>query len=518
MIKRILLLILSIAVLSSTLLTACGKEKEVTDPVAQSTSKESTTKESTTPALPEVKLTWYLLTNSQPDDALVYAEANKYIKEKINATVDFYPFNQGEYNDKIQVKLASNDDMDIIFTSNWLNKYIDLVAKGALKPLDELMDAYAPEVKAAIPEKYWEYAKIQKTGDTKGRIYGILNYQIFADLGGMAFRKDLAEKYDLVDAIKNAKTYDDLTPIFKVIKEKEPNVIPVESGNLGNYYQITPEGQPAIEQIVSGFVPIDQKTVKYLYKDPTLQENELKMGKARREWWNLNLVDRDALTIKDTTSQKKSGKYFCYTLGQCKPGVEVDEKTKYGFDIIAKQVSVARTGSGKVTATMNAIPDWSKNPERAMMLINLVNTDKYLYNLLNFGIEKTHYTKVDENTIEVLKDSKFNPGMGWALGNQFMAYIQKGQALDTWEQTKKINEAAQGSVLEGFSFNSDPVKTEIAQLTTVNNKYNKIFQNGAADPQETITKRNAEWDANGVRLKVFDEVQKQIDAWKAAKK
>ena len=40
---------------------------------------------------------------------------------------------------------------------------------------------------------------------------------------------------------------------------------------------------------------------------------------------------------------------------------------------------------------MMAISTASKNPERAMMFLNLLNTDPYLMTLLNYGIEGVHY-------------------------------------------------------------------------------------------------------------------------------
>ena len=519
-VKRSLVLILSFTLLLGTILTACGQNagKDTASTTSAAETQAAAAKEvSNEPALPEVKLSWYILSNSQPDDELVYGEANKYIKQKLNATVDFYPLNMGEYNDKIKVKLAGGEPVDIVFTSSWLNPYTDNVAKGALMPIDELLDKYGAELKASIPEMYWEYCKIKKDGDDKAKLYGIPNYQIFANLRGLAFRKDLAEKYNLTEAINNIKTYEDLTPIFKTIKENEPEIIPVMGGNLWDYYELSPDTQPPYESTANYYVTIDTSKLEIVNDDPSFKENEKNVFRVRRDWYLQGYIYKDILTTNDEEPLKKQGKIFCYALGACKPGVEVEEKGKYGFDIIAKAITPPRVGADKVTATMNAIPNSSSNAERAMMFLNLVNTDKYLYNLLNFGMEKTHYTKIDDNTIEVLNDSKFNPGMAWAVGNQFNAFVQKGQPADVWEQTKELNKNAVRSPLEGFVFNSEPVKTELAQMATVSAKYVKILLNGAADPEKTKEKMDKELNANNNLKKVIDEVQKQLDAWKASK-
>jgi putative aldouronate transport system substrate-binding protein len=515
--KRFLSIIFSIAVLCSTLFISCGVEKTISSD-ATSVSSISTAKNSTNSTLPEVTLTWYVLSNAQPDDALVYSEANKYIKEKINATVDFYPLNMGEYSDKIRVKLAGQESIDIVFTSSWLNSYSDNIAMGAIMSLDELLDKYGTDLKSSIPKKYWDMVRLKKTSDDNAKIYGVPNYQIEASVNGLAFRKDLAQKYNLIDDINNVKNYDDLTPILKIIKENEPNIFPLIDANL------TPEGkydlttEPYQYENIAPATSVDTKTFKVIgIDDPISKTNETKLGLIRRDWFLKGYINQNAVTVNvDVDTYKKQGKVFLYQLGACKPGVEIEEKAKYGFDIITKQTRAAITSVGQVTTTLNAIPSSSVNPDRAMMLLNLVNTDKYLYNLLNFGIENIHYIKSDTTTIEVLKNSKFNPGMAWALGNQFNAFVQKGQPKDVWEQTKKINENAKSSPIDGFSFNAEPVKTELAQMNTVGIKYDKIILNGAVDPIVTIEKRNKELNISNNLKKVVAEAQRQLDAWRAA--
>lgn len=468
--------------------------------------------------LKPVNLTWYVLSNSQADDELVYGTANKYIKDKINATVNFYPLNQGEYNEKIRVKLAGQEDIDLVFTCYWLNSYSEAISKGSLMAIDDLLTTYAPELKASIPQKYWEMCKVVKKGADRAKIYAVPNYQIEASLNGIAFRKDLAVKYNLVDAINKAKNLDDLTPIFKVIKEKEADVFPVVDANL------LPEGKYEISTEPFGFAgsalgtTINLKTFKVrTLEDPEAAALEMKIAKIKRDWYLKGYIDKNAVSnTLDINTYKKAGTVFTYLLGSCKPGVDIEEKAKYGFDIIARQAQAPVSSVGQVTATMNGIPHSSSNPERAMMLLNLVNTDKYLYNLLNYGIENKHYKKIDANTIECFKDSRFNPGVAWGLGNQFNSYVQKGQPADVWEQTKKINASAISSPIETFSLNQEPIKTEIAQMQIADDKYRTIILNGAADPAETIAKRNKEFNVNDNMNKVAAEVQKQLDAWRKA--
>ena len=59
---------------------------------------------------------------------------------------------------------------------------------------------------------------------------------------------------------------------------------------------------------------------------------------------------------------------------------------------------------------MQAISRTSKNPEIAMKFLEMFNTDKYLNNLINFGIEGTHYVKVADNVIKAgPQNDQYNP-------------------------------------------------------------------------------------------------------------
>ena len=78
------------------------------------------------------------------------------------------------------------------------------------------------------------------------------------------------------------------------------------------------------------------------------------------------------------------------------------------------------------------------------------------------------------------------------------------------------NSAVTSSVL-GFSFNPDPVKTELAQCASVVNEYYVPLFTGSVDPDTTLPIfLNKLGNAGSARI--IAEVQKQIDAWKATSK
>lgn len=136
-------------------LTGCSKKENGGQNTSIDTgntvqSQQQTTAE-TKEELQPVKLKWYGVNPKQNDAQSVYDAANKIIQQKLNATVDFQWEDFGVYAEKMKMIAASGEECDIVWTSSWCNPYIDNVNKGAYMPLDDLLDKYAPDVKALIP-------------------------------------------------------------------------------------------------------------------------------------------------------------------------------------------------------------------------------------------------------------------------------------------------------------------------------------------------------------------------------
>ena len=158
--------------------------------------------------------------------------------------------------------------------------------------------------------------------------------------------------------------------------------------------------------------------------------------------------------------------------------------------------------------TMTAVNVNSEHPEEAVKLLNLVYTDKEIFNELLFGLEGTHYNVVSENHVEVAPDSAYNFGSNaWRIGNQFNAWYMPGQEDGLWEATV--------SSLRGFTFNQSNVQAEMAQLAAVAAEY-KNGQFTANDIEAFIAEYQEKMEQAGIQT-VVDEVNRQIEEWKAAK-
>lgn len=141
--------------------------------------------------LKPVELTWYYpLSQLQADQDKVQEEVNKITKAKINATVKLMPVAIGDYVQKMNTVLAAGEKFDILWTGYML-KPEELVRKGAIQPMDKLLEEYAPELKAEVPQVMWDGLSVD------GEIYGIPNQQINGSRYGFIIQKRFADKYNL---------------------------------------------------------------------------------------------------------------------------------------------------------------------------------------------------------------------------------------------------------------------------------------------------------------------------------
>jgi putative aldouronate transport system substrate-binding protein len=171
----------------------------------------------------------------------------------------------------------------------------------------------------------------------------------------------------------------------------------------------------------------------------------------------------------------------------------------------------------ETTGSMQAISSTSENPERALMFLELFNTDPALNNLINFGIDGTHYVKVSDSVIKAGPDNaKYNPGTGWAFGNQFINFLWDNEDPAKWANFKAFNDAALPTKTLGFVFDPTPVKTEIAQCANTWDEFIPAMETGTVDPETMLPKAIEALKAAGGD-KIVAEKQKQLDAWLAAK-
>jgi ABC-type sugar transport system, periplasmic component len=503
------------------ILSGCGSKKveqPETTTGAQNTTQGATTQATTQEQkLDPVNLVYYFGGGQQADLEAVNQEINKYLTEKINATIKLNLVDWSGYDQKMKVIISAGEPYDLCFTATWMNNYFQNVAKGAFLPIDDLLTKYAPGTKAGVPEKIWAAARVN------GKIYGVINYQIMATGYGISVRRDFAEKYAF--DWKSVTKYEDLEPYLAATKKGEPDKVPLEYSNTSDPFTGAAPlyGLDVIgDQKVPGWVYLNDSSLKVVNQYDTPEFKNL--INTMRKWYQAGYLKKDAYTIKDVTEDRKVAKYSALFPSYIAwDNVDVPTGngnlfTQTGVKWNDKRVTLPIVTTDRAAATITAISKSSANPERAMMFLELVNTDAKLFNTFCYGVEGKHYNKISDTRVETVENSGYSPNTSWEFGNNINLLLDQTQSEDKFtELWTNLNSTAQASPLLGFTFDSEPVKAEIAQCQSVIDEYLASLTSGSVDPvkfQAELIDKLAKAGAD----KVIAEKQKQIDSWVASNK
>jgi putative aldouronate transport system substrate-binding protein len=444
------------------------------------------------------------------DVGLVEAALNELVTPKIGVTLKLNPIDWGAYGEKMNLTFAAGEECDIVFTAPWINNYIQNIANGNLVPLDDLFEKNAPGLWKSMPATTWDAARVG------GKIYGVINQQIFVKPFGFSVRKDLAEKYKL-DVTKITK-YEELEPFIKAVKEGESGVTPLTSSY--NWMFETAGFDPIVSQEIPVAVRFDDKEMK-VFNSAATPEFKASMELARK-WYEAGFTPKDKIEQADADAMWKAGKFAMSMAGVVKPGGDIESSQRFGQQVTSQSVTKPFLTTAGTTATLNGICRTSKNPDRAMQVLELFNTDVDVYNTLAKGIEGKHWDWADKANLVIKpgpSNADYNPNTDWMFGNQFNAfYIDPKQAeIKAWDATYKLNNESPPSVALGFNFTPGEVKTELANIAAVVKEFQDPLSNGLVDPATALPEYLKRLDEAGLQ-KVIEETQKQLNEWAKARK
>ncbi|MEE1012929.1 MAG: ABC transporter substrate-binding protein [Clostridia bacterium] len=446
------------------------------------------------------EIVWYYVGSANNADLeMVNQKVNEYVTEKINATVKMTPLDWSPFYTKMENIMSSGEKYDL----RWVNDslYQTAVFKGAFIDLDELLSTYAPQTRTLLGEDFINGAKIN------GKLYGVPANKDKAHSTSIFVRKDIAEKYNL--DLTQVHNWGDMYPLYDVIRDNEPSMRVYGMGNSASPWDITDKKDDLGGNGLVGFIEGSDK-VQNLFETDLYRE----CITTAREMYQAGYIYKDVAVNDSTSDMRKQGKVFAYARSS-NPGVLAELNASYGYEWVEISLSDPVYNASDCQGSMMAIPVSCKNPIRVMKFIELLNTDKYLNNLINFGIEGVHYDKVGENRIALKKDSGYKTNsMQWVFGNTFINYLYEGEADDKYEKLAEFNEEAKASPYLGFVPNLESVKIQVSSCNNVVNEYGEVLEFGAADIDEVLPAFQQKLKQAGID-EIVAEVQKQYDEWKA---
>lgn len=449
----------------------------------------------------DVKLLMYQV-GEKPDNFDKLMEiANARIKEKTGATLDLQYIGWGDWDDKMSTIIASGENYDIAFANN----YVVNSQKGAFADLTELMPKYAKETYDNLDPAYI------KGNTINGKLYAFpVDANVYAQQM-LSFNMDLVKKYGL--DISGISSYADAEKVLTEFHEKEPNTAAFGIGQVfsmsGDYDYPLTKNQPFAVKIEEG-----KPTIINQYEDETFKENLRLMHK----WYQKGLIPSDAAT--NTEGYPLDGNTWFMreeTQGPMDYGDTILTNAA-GKEIVSRPLTKPLKTTSQAQMANFVVSNSSKNKEKAVEVLALLNTDPELLNGLVYGVEGEAWEKVGDNKIKLLDG--YQPKMhmsAWNTGNNKILYTQESITDEMIAARDKSIEESKESPILGFTVETKEIKTELSNIANVMNRYKASINTGTVDPDEALPKlisdlKDAGWD------KVQKEVQMQLDEFVANKK
>lgn len=498
--------------IAATMLTAavgCSKPKE--EP-----SKDSGTDKGKTEAPANdkidtskaVKLKMYILGDPAKNEAEGLAAANKILKEKINAEIELANISWGDWSQKMPVLLASGEPFDLIYASNWAF-FTTEGPKGAYYPLNDLLPKYAPTVWNGVPKEAWDQSTIND------KIYLIPSVTPNFQTHGVVVREDLRKKYNVPD-IKNI---DDYGVYLDAIKKNEPNLVPFNSQpnhlmNLASLFYPNDWSGPLTGTLGELAYNLNSPDKTFIVSDTPEYEAYVK---RQREWYQKGYWSKDILSNKTQAKDNFNNEQSASAIVNLSNASQIQEFIKNkGLSIEAKFYSIE--GSSKIeraayTANGTAIYRNSPNPERALMFVELLHTDREFYDAIMSGIKGKNYDLTEDGKLKVPEGVNpqeaawSNVGMGLAHTKFFRPSASKWQ--DIIDIEKEYDKTAVAGALAGFVLNTEAISAEIAAVNNVCSTYKTPLDWGVVDPEKGLPELRQKLKEAGIE-KLQAEIDKQI--------
>jgi len=458
---------------------------------------------------PTVTIT-YLTIGDKPINGMtekVLERLNQILLEKANAKLDIYYIGWNDYLENYNKTLdMGNVNVDLVAAgSDWLDAWPNAV-KGNFLPLSsEMLQTYCPQTYRYVSATDW------KSCSYNDKIYFIPENEYTQWINnGFVYRADLAKNA----GIGEIQDWDDMTRYFNDIRDKTPDMIPWDADGKGT--------DQALGYIMSEtkYIPIyelSQYGIWGIYKDipniiisPYLFGNTLEeYAKLMKQWNKMNVWQDDFKDFK--------GDYTAFYNGESAVVLANTEefytKIKPDMDIYQPESNVKFFWFGKNKNLVKrsilhgaiAVYSKSKNPERALMVYDILRNDPECYRLIRYGIEGVQYQINQKNMLE--KPSGYNEERDGITTNFWWGRRDAFELDDSdyaWEEYREL-QAEYNKVAVGYPWDRTPFSTaiineKIKAVTKVCDKYIPEITYGRYDdaPEDEVRKFRKELKEAGI--------------------
>lgn len=459
----------------------------------------------------QVTLKWILFNAEQQDADLVEKEFNKQLEKLIPNTKLDVIYDTG-IGSKWSMLMAAKEEYDIAWTGYTLGMS-GALNDGTYMPLNDLVEEYGP----AIAKEMEEYADSYSTGMDDGELYAIPNQQpILHQTSYFRIPAEFIEYFPKADFLNEChsnymtteKTYQLLEDYFSKVKASGK----VTSGKitidpLNFFTAVVTRGYDFVGTSKGG------AWLCYDVRDESgtivnfMQTDAYKLYiKYAASWVEKGYIAQDYLVGVNGYTE----------IGTCNVtemwyGLDEEEGVRYQYDndgniqyyqFLTDTTETMYNGASIFGSekTYTVIPYTSQNPERAMMLINLLRSEEGvdLLNLMIYGFEKNsdaaaeygtyHYTLTGDcaqgvdYTIQPSSTSIYGIPH-WVVGNVFLCYrtpnILEGQNEYAKDFVQNVKPSLAKTALYGFRPDTEALSLQSNQVNSAIGEYHQTLIAGS---------------------------------------
>lgn len=460
----------------------------------------------------------------------VKAEWDKYLKDKLNCALEVQYIGWTDYMTQYNLLLATGEGLDLINTaSDWLEMWPN-AQRGAFLELNELLPKYAPITWETVPESSWAEVTF------KGDIIAIPEdmYSQWINHGFM-YRGDWAREIGITEPIKS---WEEFQVYLQGVKDLygDKGVIPFDIAGASNMkalydgWTISKSSLICIDPVPDGlaygksddewwevrsrFYPLDDGT-----------DMLLEFAKEMKEWGDAGYWREDVLNnTADGWVQFKAGlngtrqhhtQTYVYAYKELEreiPGADLQF-----FPWCEESKNLTKMS---ITHGATAIGARCKNPERALMVYDLIRNDETMYKLFNWGIEGVQYIINDKGQRDlpagyVTEQHSFSSNFWGGRMDKFELKYPSATIVSNWKEIYDNFETYAKPYRYGrFVFDKSSVESELAALSDVINRHLPAICVGkAGDPVAAVEAFRRELKMAGYD-RVLEEVQRQMTEFK----
>ncbi len=444
-----------------------------------------------------VTLKWVTVGSGMPTNYDAWlAQINPYLAEKIGVNVDVEVIGWGDWDNRRNMIISTNEPYDIIFGNS--GTYNNDVQMGAYYEItEEMLAEYAPGLVELIPSAYWDACRVD------GLIYAVPTYKDSSMTNYFVWDKELLDANGL-DA-SEGHTLEAIEPILYELKDKTSNTVYPLNSNGATYllsvYDQMSTGLPAIG------VRIDDTEYKVV---ATLEQEDIMTSLSLlHKWYNDGIINADAAT------HAESNKYNVCSVAQGWPSAAITTwGPNMGVEAVAYQFGQTIASNETVQGSLNSISVNCPYPEKALQLLDIINTDTYVRDLFYYGVEGENWEYTEDGRVHKI-NAEWTMA-GYTQATFFNVSLTDDMDFNQWDEVRELNDNATASVLLGFFFDTTPIQDQLASCIEIFNRYKGEVLTGTTDPAVSVPQMMEEMRAAGFD-DIVAEAQAQVDAFVAAK-